>query len=577
MNSMQITFNPIANYWLIITCLMFLVGFLAFLEWRRQTKWFTLRLLASLLICISVAGLLLQPNTLRRYSANNSVLLTRNYDKGIVDSLTSTNVYTFFKTPDAADYKMATVVSEPELFNEKYNYVIGDGLPEYVLHDSKIHFSYLTGKLPLGIVDWKAPEIYEPNNQNYIRGAIHIDCSTKLILQNTAGKLDSISFSKPGVFPFKFTVAPKQSGLFIYSLSIENKNGTEVSKFPVEVEEADPLRILFLQQYPSVEIRTLKNFLTKQHHKLITRTQLSKNNFKLEFNNWKQFQFDQLTPQSLDSLDLVILTSETSSSISQNELTILSSALMNGLGVVKLMDASESKSTQLSLALKTGASDTVQLTIAGEKFTFPVAPFTTVNDLDTILASNNRVLSGFITKGLGKLGFQFLQETYRLALEDKEKQYASIWSPLLQNVSRFKNKAEGIRIKNHFPVYVDEPIYFDVISSTVKTPNVSINNTIIPLIENIMIDDYYHGKVWAANTGWNSLVGGHKKKNFYVSDLNEWQALRIVQQQKINQVHSKKQSASNAPNQVEQRPIKLLFFFLLFVLGFGFLWLAPKL
>jgi len=76
--------------------------------------------------------------------------------------------------------------------------------------------------------------------------------------------------------------------------------------------------------------------------------------------------------------------------------------------------------------------------------------------------------------------------------------------------------------------------------------------------------------------GWQSLHGGQAKKDFYVSDLNEWKALRTVRQQKANQCISTEPALGKTFFSKDAK-ISLIYFFLLFVLASGFLWLSPKL
>ena len=79
---------------------------------------------------------------------------------------------------------------------------------------------------------------------------------------------DSVSFTQQGNHDFTLSLTPKQSGLFVYSVVIEDDGKSVTQKFPVEVKEEKKLNILFVQNYPTAETRYLKNFLIENGHAL---------------------------------------------------------------------------------------------------------------------------------------------------------------------------------------------------------------------------------------------------------------------------------------------------------------------
>jgi hypothetical protein len=153
-----------------------------------------------------------------------------------------------------------------------------------------------------------------------------------------------------------------------------------------------------------------------------------------------------------------------------------------------------------------------------------------------------------------------------------------IWSPLLEGTSRFKNQPSKIQLENAFPIYPDEPISLNVIATKADL-QLKSNAVPLPLREDIVIDNSFHGKTWAGKQGWHqfTIEGDSISKNYYVSDPHEWQSLRRAQQQKANELVSKTDDAKNLQLQShETKPISLLLFFITFLASAGFLWLAPK-
>jgi len=173
-----------------------------------------------------------------------------------------------------------------------------------------------------------------------------------------------------------------------------------------------------------------------------------------------------------------------------------------------------------------------------------------------------------------------MQETYRLALVGKKLEYASLWSPLVERAARTQNPKFKITLDQAFPIYPDEPLDVNVIAAN-ATPRVVNSGVLIPLREDIVIDDYWHGTTWAGKPGWDKFAIEQDSvfKNYYVSNPAEWQSLRISQLQKSNEAVSNHDSNNNRDLSIakERHPVSLLVFYIIFLLSAGFLWVVPKL
>ena len=134
-----------------------------------------------------------------------------------------------------------------------------------------------------------------------------------------------------------------------------------------------------------------------------------------------------------------------------------------------------------------------------------------------------------------------------------------------------------INLRDPFPVYVDEPVEVDIVSAG-ETPVLLVFGIQIPLIEDVVMDDWWHGKIWTEKVGWNSMKveGDLSERSFYVPPVGSWAALRLAQRQSANRLAS-----GSAPAQPEvlqkQERIPAIIFFLFFLVASGFIWLAPKL
>ncbi|NOS91781.1 MAG: hypothetical protein HOP30_07650 [Cyclobacteriaceae bacterium] len=576
-------FHPLISPWFICLGAIALLSGLLWLEWKRPAKFLYARMFSTTLLVIALAGVLLQPHIRKEITTDGLVVLTLNYNDAQADSLRkSDNALRFVQTPDAKPFTNATTLTLHQLQHEKnIRWVLGDGLPEYFIEENNQSYRYLKSKTPFGIIEWNQPEIFRVNHKEIISGKINSDKSAKLILSGPGGVEDSITVSGKGIQSFQFSITPKQEGKFVYSLHVKDENTTEDYPVPVEAKTIEPLRILMIQRFPSAEMRYLKNFLIIQGHRLAVRTQLSKNNFNYEYSGIKALKTDRLTGALLQSFDVVIIPSETLVELPVTELNALTAAVENGLGLIKLIDGSEKKNrSSLTLAIQENAKDTVRLKFNGSTEVVSVAPWIVKEPVEKITDANGRTLSGFAEKGIGKSGFQFLQETYQLILKGKEDHYAELWSPLLEQMARTKNQLHKINIKNSFPIYPDEPIEIAIISAENKTPRLRFNQVAIPMREDVVVDDYRHGKVWADTTGWQSLAieGDSISKNFYVAPIESWASLRTIHLLETNERISSNSSTSTTYNTTsEEQQIPPLFFFLLFLGAAGFLWLAPKL
>jgi hypothetical protein len=234
----------------------------------------------------------------------------------------------------------------------------------------------------------------------------------------------------------------------------------------------------------------------------------------------------------------------------------------------------------LSLSMKQISGDTVRLNLGSSAFTFLTWPVTVTDVVEPITQVNERVLSGYVNKGAGRIAFQLLQETYRLVLEGKKMEYASLWSPLVERSARTQNPKFKIETDQPFPIYPDEPLDVNVIAAN-SAPRLMSDGVLVPLREDVVIDDYWHGRSWADEAGWHQFViqQDSSKQNYYVSNTAEWQSLRTSQLHRSNEALSENDSTNNKDlSTVKSRyPVSLLIFFIIFLLSAGFLWLVPKL
>ncbi|HNP77823.1 MAG TPA: hypothetical protein PKM91_11330, partial [Cyclobacteriaceae bacterium] len=334
---------------------------------------------------------------------------------------------------------------------------------------------------------------------------------------------------------------------------------------------------LILQQFPTAEIRYLKNLLSQQGHQLIVRYQVSRSNFRYEFANQTGRRFDRLNRDLLDATDLVIGNPEAFVAMSRGELDMLQQAIRNGLGILLLVNEvpvkKEPLQSLLPLSFQTDKSDTMHL--SGSVFNIATARPAADPTMVALIQNSRRIAAGYTFLGAGKSGFQLLQETYRLMLRGETDRYASLWVPLIEETSR-RFEATHIHVRQRFPQFAGERMDIDLITSN-PNPALYADGLPIPMQEDVLIDDLWHAQVRLDQPGWHQYLSlpDSGRQDIYLHTPDAWKGVRDVRQ--INANLWKARPGSMAGTHLDETPVSPLVLFLCLMVAAGMLWLAPKL
>jgi len=585
MNANGIRFDSFLPVWMVLSVAVLLGIFFVWKEFERKHGYRTLRIIAQIIAVISLTFLILRPSIKKEITTGSAILLTKGYDKHIADSLVSNLGLRVIRMYDADRFTRSKNVDSWHALNEDVNdihFVLGEGIPAAALDEYNLHFNFIKGESSNGITQLNILP-FKKNQLNFIQGRVKHEESAILKLIGPSGIEDSVQFNGKGQEAFSLSALAKQEGKFIYQLKLEaNGKLLESGNLPIEVLPERKLNILFMQQYPTFEVRNLKNFLGEKGHAVTLRYQVSKNIYKYEYSNTENQIFSRLNNKVLDNIDLLITTPEALNDLSASEFQILQTSMEEGLGVIMSISQPLKKLGSIfPYELVPVNSDTVTLASEQwkEKFTFRSAAWRVkTSSAITGLFSDqdHNLISGYFYHGLGKVGFQLLSETYPILLKGKSQEYASLWSPLIEGTSRRRLENFKVHITSPFPVYPNEPIHFEVLSTT-EAPELNFDNIRIPLKEDITVNQLWYGTVWAGASGWHQLsLQDSTKLNFYVSGKGEWQALRQVNQMQQNNTYL---DSGDTFNQIvsEYQPVSMLLFFVLFILSSGGLWLLSKL
>jgi len=579
--------NPMIPLAWLVTMVIGLMVFFAWNESRKPYRFRALRVAAQMVSMLALLGLMLRPSYTVNIPKPALVLLTENYSGSALDSLMRNNQsLRIVSAPGVAGRDgVLSIRSFRELAAMgDVTLVLGDGIPVHsleVLRDDP--FVYLPGNTPNGIVSLRLGP-FETNRRNILRGEVRAGDRTKLTLMGPGGVEDSVRFRKAGLHEFQLAFTTKRPGQYVYTLVITDSTGRKSEEVvPIEVKGARMLRILLLQTYPQAEVKFLKNYLAEKGHKVTTRYQLSKGVYRFEFSNTPTSRPGTLNSALLEEFDLVITDDESFERLPANELLALEEGTDRGLGLLILLqrvpDSKRFPGSVLAVEREEDQPDTIRYTLPG--YGSFVNPFTALQPLPSssiqpILQSGRQVLSGFMLQGEGKVAFQSLRETYRLALGGEAGPYAALWTPLLEQTARREDTGITARLAADFPVYPDEPISIEIIGSG-PLEVLSSGGDRIPLAEDVRIDDFWHGTLWADQAGWTSIsIGDGSRLNLFIAEDGSWKSLRRANQQARNaRVSSRVETTAN--DWSVSIPVSPWIFFVGFLLAFGFVWLGPKL
>ena len=582
-------FNALLPFWLILSLLVPLSAFFLWQEWKRPFRFRTMRMTAVCIMMIMLAAILLRPS-FKVEKSGSILLLTQGYDKMIADSLLKVNPdLTVMHTPGVAPYKKSSgLTSYQDLDANGGNiaHVLGQGLPTHALDlmDDK-RFDFFPAPIPNGITELLIPQRLVVNRQQTLGGTFNNSSGKKWIyLNGPAGKEDSVILNGNGMKPFSLSFSPRQSGNILYNLTVKDSTGNSAQEnIPLHIAASATLNILFIQSYPTFETQYLKNFLTQKKHTLVLRYQLSQNNFRYEYANRSPLQINQLTKAVLTEFDVLIIDKDALQKLSVTERNSIKESIQSGLGLLTILNTplkkNEKPTDLFPFELTAVTNDTTVIATGSKEIVLPALPIRVVASpsLQPVIKNKSGILAGYTYDGAGKIAFQFLQETFRLTLSGDSVGYSNLWSPLIENIARQHRETATLKITNRFPWYTDEPLHIQIISSPEKQ-TLFADSVQIPIREDVILDDVWHATVWADDPGWHLLhTANGVSLPYYVSKKNEWKSLSIAEQMKANFITKDNSLKISGEKIVEQKEISPLYFYLLFVLAAGFIWLAPKL
>lgn len=579
MNS-KITFLNDHLFWSIVAGAIILLGFFIWKELATPgRRRLILKILLSILAVVALALIALKPALHSPGTAGKIILLTPGYEKQHLDSLRK----------DQPRIKVLDYSSQQPEFNELQEaevvYILGHGFKEYDLGKlENINTIYLPGKSPPGILKVRFPEKNAVGDGLNIRGIYHKPRpGHQLVLQGPGrARLDSVDLSNDQEQGFKLTTELKAAGNFVYYLAEKDADGEILTQDPVPVlvEEKQNLKILILNNFPTFETKYLKNYLAEAGHEVVVRSQITRGRFKYEYFNTNRKVIGSITRETLEAYDLLIIDAGSLRSLAGSQsLGIQNAVSDDGLGVFIQPDETFFSSPGAMVNLKFDRQGNNKVRLEGQaaidvsvfQFTFNRSP-----GQESIYSAGNSIIAGYKRNGQGRIGTSVLSNTWQLILEGNSEAYKQIWSRVIEQLSKRENAISQIEQRAQF-VFPHESFHF-IIRSELPDPGVTNHQgSTIPLEQDVNFPQQWEGTVWPREPGWNRLQQDTSSVfDYYVAEEGAWGPLTA---QKTLEVNTRffDRAKESGQGQMPPEPINPFWFYVLFLICMGGLWLEPKL
>ncbi|WP_424000980.1 hypothetical protein [Maribacter sp. IgM3_T14_3] len=549
-------------------------------EWQsKQRGRFVINSIVALITILALGILILEPTKEVEINDSQALVLTDNFNTVVKDSLLN-----HYKGIKVLDYNPVKSIRK-ELDSLTNVIVLGDGIDPYdfYLFDS-IPTTYIPNAEPIGVTRLNYREQLVLGGELKVSGSYSnpIEKSFLVLQDSRSNGLDSIQFTENKNVDFNLTTRPKVAGAYVYQLAIKDSASVvlETNPIPIKVLNKEPLRVLILNTFPTFETKYLKNFLAESGHEVIGRSQLTKGKYKFEYFNTPAQPVYQFTDVVLQNFDIVITDSETYISLGKSVKSRFEKSIAeHGLGLfIQPSDfLFNTRSSDAYFKFERDRVNTVKLPIYAaetEKYPYQFDEQLLVEPIHFGGVSN---LAAYRQMGNGKIATTSLLNSYQLLLNGKSEVYHGVWTAILDKIAKKKGQAVSWESNTKTP-RIDEPFNCEVRTNLEEFGIINEDSISVSLVQNALLPSHYSGTVYPKKTGWNTLQVENDSTDisYYVFEKNDWKALTST----TNIAANKKQFANETQKSrtvFVDRPVSQLLFYILFLLGVGWLWLSPKL
>lgn len=586
---LEYSFDPILDKDIIYLVLgiSFLVLTLFEILRKKKTR-LGFRVLLIAVLILSLAMSLLRPQLPKSVKNPKAVVLTDSADPELVDSIQKKLKVDLFTYKDSIKDLVI-----PEYLNQYYSevHVVGDGISSIDLSritNSRIYYypPNVTGMINVSY----NPVAYtgELTNVSFDYASDVVD-TLMVWLKGQGRTLDSLSvITSKGITKVNMEFAPELEGNFLYSLEMKAGDIFENERIAISVLDKNPLKVLISNEFPSFEIKYLKDILKEENRPVVSRFKVGKNLYSSEFSNMSQFNVNRLTDRMLEKFDVLITTVSSLYSLNQYEKRIIRESVESGMGIILLLDDKIRNEFPFDkVDLVTFSKTDKDIAISGIQNNLKTSE-TGVNDspklFPMLVSENDEIISGYVICQLGKAGFINLSNMYSIQLKGDKEIYSDLALRLTKSVRRRSNttfwRYDPIPIKKNVPIGIQlATIDGELPKAIIKDPEGRIE-------ERYFKQSIWDKTFWSTNytpqiTGWHSIENINDSTSlswFYVDESQSWESNNIARSVENNKVAAHKTGAIIAEKELTRYSmVNQSIWLILFTLSAGFLWLESKL
>ena len=588
-----------------------MVLLLSWLAWRRPDRrrlvW---RLLASAVAGVSLVLLLFPPTYQRALDPGTAILLTQGYNADTLENLLAR------LEPKPLVYTYQTEAQEASAIPDLYTFrqeqpqlqtvhVLGHGLTEQELQAMQdLQLVPHLSAVPTGIASITWPEQVNLGEAVQVAGQYTLPSgkTITLYLQEAGQARDSVALKEAGHHTFLLRYTPKQEGRYTYTLVARSAGSTDtLGQMPVQVNSAAKPAVLLVSSFPLFEFKFLKNHLGQLQHKVALRSTVSKGLYQSEWLNMPQVDLSRITPKVLQQFDVVLIEPQALQELSSTERATLQRAVTeDGLGVLTIAgDQLGNRSTAFftnfqSKRLTQQDTRTARATwIGGTAAAIPVSPYTLVSSeavAGLIEEQNDNLLAAGRKSGWGTVAMSLVPQTFSWQLEGKQTTYADYWAHLLSSVAKREVQEKFWQLAKPQVPQIRQAITLKLTDYTLATapaiPAATVRSTAdtartgIALQQSIHQPEVYEGTFWPHRAGWHVVESpGMEPYYFLVQDTAAWphQGIKAKRAATLQFATQQRHIATASTTAYAEEQVPVIWFFVLFVISSGFLWLEEKL
>ncbi|HVS04340.1 MAG TPA: hypothetical protein VMT16_16365, partial [Thermoanaerobaculia bacterium] len=435
--------------------------------------------------------------------------------------------------------------------------------------------------LPRGVVQVSWPRRLALGETLEVTGRVVAAAGDRLRLLGPGGEEDAVAL-RPGGGPFRLRALPRAPGRHRYQLALtaEGEDGGRVEALGVEVVAPAPVRVLWLEDAPSLETREVKRWLADSGAAFAARSQVSAGRVRTELRGVEGPLPARFTAAALADFDLLVLEGDTLSWVDAGE---LDAAVREGLGVLRLPDRGDPaipdgplafavrrvpdvESLQARLS-RDGAPEPPPLEIAPRE----IAPGAALRPLVSDRAG--RVLAAARPWGRGTVAVSLVEGSWRWVRLGEAAAHRELWERLVATVAR---PAAGPRWRQPGePARVGLPVVVELwtppapgagsvatVEATISSPSGA--SWRLPLAQDPGDPERWHGELWPREEGWHRLATPGAGAGLHVGGRTAWPAWEAAlrqdatrRRQPVVTAGGDEEVGSSAPAAPPPRPLPL--------------------